>query len=73
MELTLTAFDRVCCFMCNFFSEILPENNRIERQAIPLEPPSDPSYNFAFRTPEYSRREMADSIGRVRGILQLEK
>lgn len=28
----------------------------------------DPSYTFSFRTPDYQRREDADSLGRVRGL-----
>lgn len=41
------------------------ELQRTERQTNG--PPADPSYDFAFRTPEYQRRENADSLGRVRG------
>ena len=41
------------------------ELQRTERQAN--SPPADPSYDFAFRTPEYQRRENSDSLGRVRG------
>lgn len=46
------------------------ELQRKERQAIgtpTVEPTSDPSYDFAFRTPEYQRRESSDALGRVRG------
>lgn len=42
------------------------ELQRTERQAV-NGPPADPSYDFAFRTPEYQRRENSDSLGRVRG------
>lgn len=48
------------------FAEIQQkELQRTERQANG--PPPDPSYDFAFRTPEYQRRENADNLGRVRG------
>lgn len=50
------------------------ELQRKERQAIgtpAIDPTSDPSYDFAFRTPEYQRRENADALGRVRGTLNM--
>lgn len=40
--------------------------NRVGRQVS--SPPSDPKYEFAFHTPQYSRRESADDTGRVKGI-----
>lgn len=51
--------------------EIAPaELKRTERQTNTNNgPPADPSYDFAFRTPEYQRRESSDSLGRVRGTL----
>lgn len=38
---------------------------RKERQATDATP--DHSYDFAFKTPEYQRRESSDDLGRVRG------
>lgn len=48
------------------------QTNDVQRGARQAnEPPADPSYDFAFRTPEYQRRENADNLGRVRGKLRL--
>lgn len=43
------------------------DKNRVGRQVS--SPPTDPKYEFAFHTPEYSRRESADDTGRVKGYL----
>lgn len=49
--------------------EISSSRQKARRQANddPIFPPADKSYDFAFRTPEYQRRENSDSLGRVRG------